>query len=206
MLTLHCYGYIENDVNSGAAASRRLAKWRSLDCWCIIDWHERCWPLYVTVTLKYSRLLDVESAVRRRGGDARDICRIGGDSVVCVQCSCCLTLSSEFRRWWHDPRWLLHWLRCYTTSRFPILLQVTEQSKTNPNQPKHPDRCALENNTDFDSKMENQVQPLDLWGLWDLLFHCGEGGVYGMRRFISKEMKHFHILTLSKETQTCTYL
>lgn len=40
--------------------------------------------------------------------DTWDNCGIVCDSVVCVHCSCSLTLSSEFRRWWHDPPWLLH--------------------------------------------------------------------------------------------------
>lgn len=42
-------------------------------------------------------------------------------------CFNCLCLSSEFRRWWHDLSWLPRWLRCYVTSRFPILLKVVRR-------------------------------------------------------------------------------
>lgn len=48
-------------------------------------------------------------------------------SAASSRSSCCLCLSSEFRWWWHDFPWLPQWLRCYVTSRFPILLKVVRQ-------------------------------------------------------------------------------
>lgn len=89
------------------------------------------WLLHVFFLINVLKEIRVRSDFKEDTSDW-DVWVIGCDpcphfSVASIHSSCCFHLSSEFRRWWHDFSWLPHWLRCYVTSRFPILLQVLKQ-------------------------------------------------------------------------------